>query len=136
MKRTDLCLSVAAIGSGCFIGLAAAAEMTGAEIKELISGKTVYLELTASVTGTNGKGVMYYDPNGTIIYKTPKGDTWHGTWAIKGNTACNDWKELPNNACTKYDKQGDTITNINVQTGQTRGKIVKTAPGNVENLTP
>jgi hypothetical protein len=102
-----------------------------------ISGEqTVYLELTASVTGTNGKGVMYYDPNGTILYKTPKGDMWHGTWAIKGNTACNDWKELANNACTKYDKQGDTITNVNVQTGQTRGKIVKTAPGNVENLTP
>jgi hypothetical protein len=136
MKRTVFCLSVAAIGSGCLIGSAAAAELTGAEIKEIISGKTVYLELTASVTGTNGKGVIYYDANGTMLYKTPKGDMWHGTWTIKDNTACNDWKELPNNACTKYDKQGDAIININAQTGQTRGKIVKTAPGNAENLTP
>jgi hypothetical protein len=136
MRRSVLCLSVATIGSCCLIGSATAAELTGAEIKDLISGKTAYLELTASVTGTNGKGVMYYDANGTVLYKTPKGDMWHGTWTIKDNTACLDWKELPNNACTKYDKQGDTITNVNVQTGQTRGKIVRIAPGNVENLAP
>jgi hypothetical protein len=61
---------------------------------------------------------------------------WHGTSTVKDNTACNDWKELPNNACTRYHKQGDTIININAQTGQTRGKIVKTVPGNTENLTP
>jgi hypothetical protein len=136
MTRTTNLLSVAAIGSCCLIASVTAAELTGAEIKELISGKTMYLELTASVTGTNGKGVIYYDPNGTMLYKTPKGEMWHGTWTIKDNTACNDWKELPNNACTKYDKEGDTITNINAQTGQIRGKIVKTAPGNAENLAP
>jgi hypothetical protein len=134
--RNALCVCVVAMGSGSLIGSAAAAEMTGAEIKDLVSGKTVYLELTASVTGTNGNGVIYYDPSGTLLYKTPKGVMWHGTWTIKGNTACNDWKEMPNNACTKYDKQGDTITNINAETGQVRGKIVKTAPGNAENLAP
>jgi len=64
-------LSVAAIGSGFLIGSATAAEMTGAAIKELISGKTVYLELTSV---TNGKGVIYYDAKGTLLYKTPKGD--------------------------------------------------------------
>jgi len=127
---------IAAIGSSCLIGSATAAEMTGAEIKELVSGKTVYLDLTASVTGTNGTGVIYYDANGTLLYKTPKGVMWHGTWTINDNTACNDWKEMPNNACSKYDKQGDAVSIINVQTGQTRGKIVKTAPGNAENLAP
>jgi hypothetical protein len=129
-------MCVAAVGFGALIGSATAAELTGAEIKELISGKTVYQELTASITGTNGTGVMYYDPNGTVLYKTPKGVMWHGTWTIKDNTSCNDWKEMPNNACTKYDKQGDTITNINAQTGQVRGKIVKTVPGNAEKLAP
>jgi hypothetical protein len=127
---------IASIGSACLIGAASAAELTGAEIKELVSGKTVYLELTASVTGSTGTGVIFYDANGNLLYKTPKGDTWHGTWTIKENTACLDWKESPNNACTKYDKQGDTISLINAQTGQTRGKLVKTAPGNAENLTP
>jgi hypothetical protein len=31
--------------------------------------------------------------------------------------------------------QGDVVTVINVSAGQPRGKIVKTADGNVENLT-
>jgi len=136
MRHIVFCLSVAAIGSVSLIGAATAAEMTGADIKELVSGKTVYLDLAASVTGTNGTGVIFYDANGSLLYKTPKGVMWHGTWTIKENTACLDWKESPNNACTKYDKQGDTISLINAQTGQTRGKVVKTAPGNAENLAP
>ena len=45
-------------------------------------------------------------------------------------------KEAPNNPCAKYDKQGDTISVINSATGQVRGKILKTAPGNAEKLAP
>ena len=136
MSRTVPCLSAAAIGFVCLVGNAIAAEMTGAELKEFLTGKSVYTELTASVTGAQGLGVIYYDPNGTVLYKTPKGVIWHGTWTIKDNTACVDWKESPNNPCTKYDKQGDAIMSINVATGVARGKVVKTAPGNAENLAP
>jgi hypothetical protein len=118
------------------LGSATAAELTGAEIKDLFSGNTTYLELTASITGTQGSAVMYYDPNGTVLYKTPKGVMWHGTWKIEGNTACIDWKEASNNPCSKYDKQGDTITPINVATGVARGKVTKIVPGNAEKLTP
>jgi len=124
------------IGSICMLGSAAAAELTGAEIKDLISGKSLYMELTASITGTQGPGIIYYDPNGTALYKTPKGVLWHGTWKIEGNTACTDWKESPNNPCTKYDKQGETITSINAATGVARGKVTKIVPGNAEKLTP
>jgi hypothetical protein len=60
----------------------------------------------------------------------------HKKWAVKGNTACTDWKEVPNNSCSRYDKQGDTITPINVETKQPRCKITKTAPGNAEKLVP
>ena len=125
-----------AIGSICLLGSATAAELTGAEIKDLISGKSVYLDLTASITGTQGQGIIYYDPNGTALYKTPKGVMWHGTWKIEGNTACIDWKEKPNNGCVKYDKQGDTTSVIDVATGQPRGKVTKIVPGNAEKLTP
>ena len=97
MSRTVPCLSAAAIGFVCLVGNATAAEMTGAELKEFLTGKSVYTELTTSVTGTQGLGVIYYDPNGTVLYKTPKGVIWHGTWTIKDNTACVDWKESPNN---------------------------------------
>lgn len=120
-----------------FTGSAIAAELTGAEIKELIGGKSVYLELTtASVTGTPGQGVIYYATDGTALYKTAKGAMWHGTWTIKDNTTCAVWKEATDNTCTKWDKQGDTISLVNVATGQTRGKVLKTAPGNAEKLAP
>ena len=129
----------AAIAAVCFvflIGTARAAEMTGPEIKQFLSGKTVYLELTATSSGGSGQGVIYYAADGTALYKTAKGALWHGTWAIKDNTACTDWKEFPNNPCAKYDKQGDAVMTTNAVTGQPRGKILKTADGNAEKLAP
>src|SRR5262249_4535991 len=128
-----------AIGVTALLGLtvaAWAAEMTAAELKELVSGKSVYIETTPDSTGGAGQGVIYYDANGTSIYKTAKGTTLHGKWEIKDNTLCNDWKEQPGNACSKYDKQGGTISIINVATGKVRAKIVKTAPGNTEKIAP
>jgi len=47
------------IGATGLIGSALAADMTGAEIKALVSGKTIYLETTAaSAAGTPGQGVV------------------------------------------------------------------------------
>ena len=119
------------------IGSALAADMTGADIKAFLSGKTVYLETTAaSATGKAGQGVIYWAEDGTALYKTPTGAMWHGKWEIKGNTACTDWKEKPNNPCVRYDKTGDAVSIIDAPSGQTRGKVVKTAPGNAEKLAP
>jgi hypothetical protein len=126
------------MGSVCLIGSASAAEMAGAEIKEFLTGKTLYLDLNAagSIVGTAGQSVLYYAGDGTVLNKTPKGETWHGTWVIKENTACVDWKEKPNNPCTKYDKTGDKVTLINIANGQPRGTIAKTADGNAEKIGP
>jgi hypothetical protein len=121
------------------IGPAMAAEMTGAEIKDLIFGNTVYTEpLEGSFTGqAGGQGVLYYTPDGTGLFKTAKGAIWHGNWTIKDNTFCPNWKEAADkSSCSKYDKRGDTIFIINATTGQVRAKILKTAPGNAENLKP
>ena len=119
------------------IGTAIAAELTGAEIKAFLSGKTVYLETTAaSATGTPGQGIIYWADDGTALYKTPTGAMWHGKWEVKGNTNCTDWKERPNTACTRYDKAGDVVTVIDATSGQVRARIVKTAPGNAEKLAP
>ena len=121
----------------CLIGPAIAAEMTGSEIKDFLSGKTTYSEATAaSASGVAGQSILYYAPDGTVLYKTPKGAIWHGAWTIKGNTLCNDWKEAPNTPCRKFDKQGDTVTVTNSENGQAVAKIVKTALGNAENLKP
>jgi hypothetical protein len=60
----------------------------------------------------------------------------HGTWVIKGNTNCTDWKERPGSGCVRYDKTGGTVTAVDAASGKTRAKIVKTAAGNAENLKP
>jgi hypothetical protein len=129
--------TIVAAGAVGLIGSAFAADMTGAEIKAFLSGKTAYLETTAaSATGTPGQGVIYWAEDGTALYKTPTGAIWHGKWEIKGNTLCADWRDRPNNPCTRYDKTGDTVLVLDTVSGQTRAKIVKTAPGNAEKLAP
>ena len=119
------------------VGSAVAGDMTRAEIKAFLSGKTVYLETTAaSASGKAGQAVIYWGEEGSALYKTPAGSMMHGKWEIKGNTNCTDWKERPGSGCVRYDKIGDAITVIDVASGQTRAKVVKTAPGNAEKLTP
>ena len=120
------------------IATAFAADMTGAELKAFISGKTAYIETTAElVTGKAGEGVIYWAEDGTALYKTPTGALWHGKWEIKGNTNCTDWKEKqPPGPCTRWDKTGDTYTIIDAASGKPRAKVVKTAPGNAEKLGP
>src|SRR5579862_7473337 len=128
---------IVATGVVGLIGSALAADMTGADIKAFLSGKTAYLETTAaSASGKPGQGVIYWAADGTALYKTPAGAVWHGKWEIKGNTLCADWKEKPNNGCVRYDKTGDTVTVIDAASGQARAKVVKTAPGNAEKLAP
>jgi hypothetical protein len=120
-----------------FMGSALAADMTGAEIKAFLSDKTAYLETTAaSAGGAAGQVVIYWNTNGTALYRTPSGSMLHGTWEVKGNTNCTVWKERPGTGCVRYDKAGDVVTVIDVGSGQVRAKIVKTTAGNVEKLAP
>jgi hypothetical protein len=119
------------------IGSALAADMTAAEIKAFLSGKTVYLEATtASASGQAGQGVIYWAEDGAALYKTPTGAIFHGKWEIKGNTNCAEWKERPSMGCVRYDKSGDVVMVIDIASGQARARIVKTAPGNAEKLAP
>jgi hypothetical protein len=128
---------IATVGIVGLIGLALAADMTGIEIKALLAGKTAYFETTAaSSSGKAGQAVIYFAPDGTALFKTPAGAMWHGTWQVKGNTNCTNWKERPGTGCIRYDKTGDAVTVIDAASGKTRAKIVKTAPGNAEKLAP
>ena len=60
-------------GSIALSGSAMAADMTGAAIKELISGKTVYVELTEAPPAELGRGVIYYAPSSAELYTTAMG---------------------------------------------------------------
>ncbi len=124
-------------GLAGLMGSALAADMTAAEVKTYLTGKTIYLQTTASsAAGVAGQGVIYWAEDGSALYKTPREPLWHGKWEIKGNTACTEWKEKPNTGCVRYDKTGDTVSVIDAASGQTRAKVTKTASGNAEKLTP
>jgi len=83
-----------------------------------------------------GEAIFLFAPDGGVLNRIPNGKILQGAWTIKDNTVCVDWKNQPPNPCSRYDKQGDTVTVINVSTGQPRGRIVKSADGNVERLAP
>jgi hypothetical protein len=55
---------VCALCTTLLVGSAAAADLTGAELKTLLSGKSVYLENTATSTAGAGQGVIYYAADG------------------------------------------------------------------------
>jgi hypothetical protein len=127
------------IAAGLFglVNFAHAADMTGAEIKTFLSGKTAYLDTTAaSASGQAGQVVIYWAEDGTALYKTPSGTMMHGKWEIKGNTNCTEWKERPGTGCVSYDKTADGVTVIDATSGKLRAKIVRTASGNAEKLMP
>ena len=122
----------------CALGeTALAADMSGADIKTFLAGNTAYLETTAaSASAQPGQAVIYWNADGTALYKTASGTIMHGTWETKDNTLCASWKERPNTGCVRYDKSGDVISVIDAASGQVRVKILKTAAGNAEKLAP
>ena len=134
--RSVACAIIVTTGVVGLIGSALGADMTAAEIKAFLSGKTVYLETTtASASGQAGQGVIYWAEDGTALFKTPIG-IFHGKWEVKGGTNCIDWVERPSMGCVRYDKTGDVITVIDIASGEARARIVKTAAGNAEKLAP
>ena len=100
-------------------------------------GRTYYLEVaTGGTLATARQAPLYFAPDGAILNRVPSGKSQQGMWTIKDNTVCVEWKDLPPNPCSRYDKQGDVVSVVNVATGQPRGKIIRSADGNVENLKP
>jgi hypothetical protein len=127
------------VAVGCFLFLiasAAAAQMTGPQIRTFISGNSVYVKLLSAPAGTANKGVIYYAPDGIALYKAGTDRVWHGRWTIVQNTSCVDWAEEPGNPCSKYERRRGKVTIINVTTGAPRGIVVRVRRANVENLVP
>lgn len=127
------CLGLIAISATS----AFAADMTTDELRIFLVGRTYYLDVAGGGTlAQAGQATLYFAPDGTVLNRIPSGKTQQGTWTIKDNAVCVAWKDLPPNPCSRYDRQGDVVNIINLATGQPRGKISKTADGNVENLKP
>ena len=138
IDRSFYCLKAAFAG---LIALSAtstfAADMSADELRKFLIDRTYYLDVAAGGTlAQAGQATIYFAPDSTVLNRIPSGKIQHGTWTIKDNTVCVAWRDLPPNPCSRYDKQGDIVTVINVETGQPRGKISKSADGNVESLKP
>ena len=133
MFRRTAIAAAAALGGSLMV--AQAADLTGDELKTLILGNTLYFEFSAeNSSGTPGQGFAHFAADGTIVAKLPDGKPRTGTWAIKDNATCITYKDRGPIPCSRYDKQGETITLINADTGKPRAKVVKTVPGNPEKL--
>ncbi len=116
---------------------AAAAEMTADEIKAFVSGNTVYIQTAVtSSTGDAGPGAVYYHPAGTVLYKTPKGQVWHGSWALRGDKFCVEWSEAKEYPCAQFERHGRAVIMVSLESGLLRAKVLRTAPGNAEQLAP
>jgi hypothetical protein len=122
-----------------FAGPACADDLNADQIRQLISGKTVYMETTAnSETRAAGAAHQFFAADGSVLFKTAKGELWTGTWSIHNgrprgaDSVCIDWKQIQNNGCYFFDKQGETVS-IKAG-GVVLAKIGKIADGNVEKL--
>jgi hypothetical protein len=121
---------LAVVASALFAGSVAAAELTGAEISSLLTGKTAYIEFAASTLTAAGAGAIYYSPQGKVAAKLPDDKKATGVRTIKGNTFCVAWADRPVSPCSKLEKDGDTYKIINAETGELRGTITKIVDGN------
>ena len=136
MRSTTL-TTLSAITTLALAGTALAADMTAAELKALLSGKTTYAEATtASTVGQAGQVIIFWAEDGSMVYKAPDGKVIAGKWEVKDNTACFELTTRPGMACSRYDKQGDVVSVFDGKSGALRAKITKTAAGNAEKLAP
>ena len=76
--RTTMRAALAAAGLVGVVGTVIAADLTGDEIKAILSGKTVYLECGATSTGGQGQGIIYHGDDGTALYKSAGRGMLHG----------------------------------------------------------
>jgi hypothetical protein len=112
---------------------AGAQDLSAAEVVALIKGKTLYQDLPGGPRG-KGPAMIYYGDDNKLAAKFPNGTSPKGTWSAKDNTICTVWDDQPVNPCTRYRKDGDKITTINVETGQVRGVIDRIVAGNPDRL--
>lgn len=113
-------------------GKSAYQPMSGPEIKQALSGNTLYK--TGDSDGTRWEWAGYYLPNGTA-----HGRAWwsggkkegNAIWAVKGNSVCihwnNDW-DNGKKACFRMLRKGDVIISKAITKGATDSKL-KLEPG-------
>lgn len=111
-------------------------KMDAAQLKALISGNTLYVEISAGAPGApdGGTAPIYYADDGSAVARLPAGLKLIGTWALQGDRYCIDWDNGPKNSCTLLERGAAGFVVIDADVGERRGVVTRIAVGNPEHL--
>lgn len=119
-------------------GSAARAEepVTAEQLKTLITGNTLYVEIPAGAPGApdGGTAPIYYAGNGSAAALLPSGLKLVGRWALEEDQYCIDWDNGPKNSCTQLIRREQGFVVMDANLGEPRGIVTRFSTGNPENL--
>lgn len=115
MLRSALLIALLAIG---LPALAEERKLSGAEIKQALSGHTLKGE------SDSGEWTQDFDPSGRTTYSQGNSNS-PGIWQVKGDQYCSSWPPNPNLSCYDVTKDGNTITFISTGGGRAPAVIAK-----------
>lgn len=96
MKLRYLTPVAAMVFGLAFGGSAIAADapaMTTDEISSLLVGRTLFMVDRSRGRGAGNSVRMYFSPDGTVSASSSSGMSNSGSYTIKDNTMCNDWRD-------------------------------------------
>jgi hypothetical protein len=109
---------VSALLLTCLPALAEERKLSGAEIRQALSGHTL------KGSSDNGEWTQDFDPSGRTTYSQGSSNS-AGTWQIKGDQYCSAWPPNPNISCYDVTTDGDTITFISNGGGHSPATVAK-----------
>lgn len=137
MKTKTQMFNFAVLAAGLIGSSAAANEiMDTAQLRALITGNTLYVDVPAGAPGApdGGTAPIYYATDGSAAALLPAGLKLVGTWTLKEGLYCIDWDNGPKNSCTQLVRGADAFIVMDATLGEPRGMVMRIATGNAENL--
>lgn len=136
--KTRTCLFHTALLATALIGSTAAADetMNTAQLRALVTGNTLYVEIPVGAPGApdGGTAPIYYGEDGSAAAQLPAGLKLVGTWTLEEDRYCIDWDNGPKNSCSQLIRGSDGFVVMDAALGERRGMITRIATGNAEDL--
>ena len=116
--------------------IAHAASLNAMQLDGLLTGNTLYLRIPPGGQALPDGGIVpfKYGADGTSAARLSEKVTLVGTWELKDDYYCVDWKNGPKNSCTRIVKTEMGIDLIDVESGDIRGTVDRVVPGNPEQI--
>ena len=137
MRHIPYTLSMITLAAG-IAGSAAIAQdaLKTEQLKPLITGNTLYVEIPAGVPGApdGGTAPIYYAEDGSTAALLPAGVKLVGRWTLEDDRYCIDWDNGPKNSCTQLIRAAQGFVLMDANLGEPRGVVTRFATGNPEGL--